>query len=249
MARTTDETIQRISRADTVRDNLAERITSGALRPGDRLPSERALSAEFAVSRNVVREALGSLAAMGVVETKPGAGVYVADLTKASMLTFLNPAAVLHPSSLRTLLQVREVIEPGIAALAAQLAGPQELEDLHALMRESEEKIDDPEAYIELDGQIHDALARMSRNPVLIWISDGIRESARASREPGNLHAELRHESMLGHQAIFDAIAARDPARAAAAMRDHLICVQRYLLEFTMNLTLHAAEYPPAPTE
>ena len=134
MPRTTIETIQRISRADSVRDNLAERITSGTLRPGDRLPSERALSAEFAVSRNVVREALGSLVAMGVVETKPGAGVYVADLTKASMLTFLNPAAVLQPSSLRTLLQVREVIEPGIAALAAQLAGPQELEDLHALI-------------------------------------------------------------------------------------------------------------------
>jgi GntR family transcriptional regulator, transcriptional repressor for pyruvate dehydrogenase complex len=241
MARSDDEPARRMSRADEVRDALVERITSGELRPGDRVPAERALAAELAVSRNVVREALGGLVAVGLVETKPGAGVFVADQTMASVLKVIDPAVALLPSSLRTLLQVREVLEPGIAALAAQLAGADDLDALHQLVASSAMHLDDPPAYVDLDGEIHDAIVRMTRNSVLIWISDLIRRAARAARELTVADADLRRGALSDHQAIFEAIAARDPERAAEAMRSHLVFVQAQLLPFTSDL---AAQTP-----
>jgi GntR family transcriptional repressor for pyruvate dehydrogenase complex len=237
VARNGNEPVRRVSRADAVRDDLVGRISSGELRSGDRLPPERALAVQLGVSRNVIREALGSLAAIGLVEAKPGAGVFVADLSMTSVLKVLDPAVALLPSSLRALLQVREVLEPGIAALAAQLAGADDLDALHALMVRSAEHLDEPETYLDLDGEFHDTIARMSRNSVLIWISDGIRRSVRAARELTVADPELRRGALADHQAIFEAIAARDPVRASAAMRSHLVFIQTQLLPFTTNVT------------
>jgi len=220
-----------------VRSILLERITSGDIRPGERMPPERSLAAAYGVSRNVVREALGSLVATGLVEIKPGSGAYVADLTMTSVFKLIDPALAALPSSLRTLLQVREVLEPGIAALAAQLAGADDLDTLHGLIATSVTHLDDPELYVDLDGEIHDAIARMTRNSVLIWMSDGIRLSARAARALTVADPELRRGSLKDHQAIFEAIAARDPGRASAAMRDHLVFIQNQLLPFTTGVS------------
>jgi len=237
-----NESSRRVSRADEVRDALVGRITSGELRPGDRVAPERSLAAELGVSRNVVREAIGSLVAIGLVETKPGAGVYVADQSMASVLKVIDPAVALLPSSLRTLLQVREVLEPGIAALAAQLAGADDLDALHELISSSAMHVDDPATYLDLDGEIHDAIVRMTRNSVLIWMSDLIRRSAQAARGLTVADAELRRGSLNDHQAIFEAIVARDPERAAEAMRSHLVFIQTQLLPFTTDLPSRAPE-------
>jgi GntR family transcriptional regulator, transcriptional repressor for pyruvate dehydrogenase complex len=221
-----------LTRATAVREELLRRVASGALRPGDRLPAERTLASELGVSRNVLREAIGGLAAINLVNIQRGAGVFVRDLDVASLLEPIELAVSLAPSSLRSVIQARLVIEPGIAALAARSASPDEIDALDGLLRESAEVIDDAQAYLDADVAIHDAIVRMARNPILMRISDATRRLARASRELPNTDPELRKGSLKGHYRIFDAIVARDPAKAERAMREHLHYVDTHLFDY-----------------
>jgi DNA-binding FadR family transcriptional regulator len=226
----------RPSRAEAVKRELTYRIVSQQLRPGDRLPSERTLAVELGVSRNVLREAVGSLAAMNVLQTQPGAGIFVAELDTASLLEPIVLAMSLGPSNLHSVIQARLVIEPGIAALAAQLGGAGDIDDLYRLVQRSREVIEDAVGFLDVDVEIHDAIVRMARNPILARISDSISRLARASRELTNADPALRRVADQGHEAIFRAIAARDIAGAEASMRDHLTAVDSHLFDYERKL-------------
>jgi GntR family transcriptional regulator, transcriptional repressor for pyruvate dehydrogenase complex len=225
----------RISRADAVRRELVERIRAGSLQPGERLPAERVLAAELGVSRNVVREAIGSLTALNVVEPRPGSGVYVSDLDVGSLVEPFEFAVLLGPSHLRSVIQARMVTEPQIAALAAQFGTPEQIDGLYRLIEQSSTSIDDPERYLDLDMQIHDAIVEMAGNPILVRISDALRRLVRTSREITNTGPQMREGALDGHRAIFAAIAARDGDRAAAAMRDHLQFVDDHLFDYKVT--------------
>jgi GntR family transcriptional regulator, transcriptional repressor for pyruvate dehydrogenase complex len=225
----------RPTRAEAVKRDLIDRIRAGAIRPGERLPAERALAAELGVSRNVVREAIGGLSAINVLETRPGSGVYVSDFDVASLVEPVEFAVLLGPSHIRSVIQARMVTEPGIAALAAQFGTPEQIDGLYRLIERSRTMIDEPEAYIDLDMQIHDAIVRMAGNPILSRICDALRRLVQTSREMTNTGAELREGALAGHQEIFEAIASRDPERAATAMHDHLQFVDDHLFDYKVT--------------
>ena len=232
----TTQTPEHKSRAEEIREALVQRIVSGALKPGDRLPAERILASEYGVSRNVLREAIGSLSAMNLLDAQRGAGVFVAKLDIASLVEPIQLATSLGPSNLRSVIQTRLVVEPGIAALAAQLGSGDDIDRLHELLCASEEAVDNAEVFLDLDVDVHDAIVRMTRNPVLMRISDAIRRLARASREYGNTERELREGAVVGHRAIYAAIAVRDADKAEQAMREHLLSVENHLLGFRIEL-------------
>jgi GntR family transcriptional repressor for pyruvate dehydrogenase complex len=202
---------------------IEESILKGALNPGDQLPAERELAHQFGVSRTAVREAVKALREKGLVEAHPGRGTFVTDGTSHSIRQTLDWI-------LRTgleegtahVVEVREILEPEIAALAASRAD----DDAIASMREPVAVMDhayrDPEAFIEADLDFHLALAEAAGNPLILSLIDSIVAVLREQRmrifkveggpERGQYH----------HKRILDAIEHRDPQAAREAMRAHL---------------------------
>jgi GntR family transcriptional regulator, transcriptional repressor for pyruvate dehydrogenase complex len=221
--------------ADTIAQILLQVILSRRMRPGDEIPSERALSGQFGVSRTVVREALRSLAARGVIEMRPSASPVVAhvspDVVSDSMRLFL------HSTSDTTYAQVYEVrllFEPELAALAAERATGEDVARLretcdrlvraaHSVMKAPTRRDD---ALLRecatADLEFHAQVARAAHNVIYVILLDAIHDVelamiAMTMGEPGDI--ELIEPE---HGAILDAIASRDAPRARQAMRSHL---------------------------
>jgi GntR family transcriptional regulator, transcriptional repressor for pyruvate dehydrogenase complex len=199
---------------------LNQLIDDGKLAPGDRLPSERELAERFKVSRNSVRDALRTMEARGLLEIRQGDGTYVRDVKPAKLYSGLLDVLVSHKESIREMLQVRRVIEPGIAYYAALNAQPSDIATLEQIVARHEAKAaqDDPGA--EEDTLFHATIAYMSHNQVLIALMDEINRSIAAARD-----MLLKYDNTAtrrGHRRVLDALRARDPEQAQHAMAMHI---------------------------
>ena len=141
-------------------------ILDGRLAPGQRLPSERALSEALRISRPTVREAIRSLQAMHILESRHGAGTFVASLSVEELLAPLQFVLSLADGALEHLFEVRLLLEPGAAALAAERATPDEVGDLRDCAARAEKAVDDPDAMLRLDTELHERIVRASANPL-----------------------------------------------------------------------------------
>jgi GntR family transcriptional regulator, transcriptional repressor for pyruvate dehydrogenase complex len=206
---------------------IEESILNGTLKPGDQLPAERELAQRFGVSRTAVREAVKALHEKGLVEAYSGRGTFITNGTSQAIRQSLNwIMKVGQQDGLTYLAEMRSVLEPEIAALAATRA-----EETHlAAMREAFHVMDgareDPAAYIEADLDFHLALAEAAANPLILSLIDSIVGLLREQRirifyveggpERGQYH----------HKRILDAVEQRDVEKARAAMRAHLLQVR-----------------------
>jgi len=208
--------------AQQVSKQLLEMISGGELVPGDRLPAERILAERLGVSRNVLREAVRSLASLNVLEVKHGAGVFVGSLEIDDLVEPLEFAVSLERSAVRSLLQARQAIEPGIARLAADSITSEQVAELWRLVEDSDGHADDPERFLEADVKLHELILASTRNPFLGRIMQSVSRLARTGREFTNPSAEMRRTAIADHHAIVRALEANDGDAAEAAMRIHL---------------------------
>src|ERR1700674_2224928 len=154
---------------------IEKRILAGELKLGDHLPSERELAEQFGVSRTAVREAVRALHEKGLLEAHPGRGTFITDGASRAMRRSVDQVLRMdHPEGAASLVEVREILEPEIAALAAVRAEEQHL----AMMREAVRVMDvarsDPEAFIEADLDFHLSLAEAAGNPLILSLIDSI---------------------------------------------------------------------------
>jgi GntR family transcriptional regulator, transcriptional repressor for pyruvate dehydrogenase complex len=204
---------------------VEELILNGMLKAGDRLPSERALTQKLGVSKTVVREAIRSLAAKGLVEVRPGSGMYVlglgSDLMKDPMNLLLR-SRHLKPEDI---FEVREALEVKIAGLAAERAEANDLKEMEETIRALKMGKLTPIEYAELDVAFHKRLARASGNPLFSALVNTINDVM--------VEVRLRSISVLGetkfiadaieqHSRIFERVKARDVEGARRAMEVHL---------------------------
>lgn len=202
---------------------IEDSILQGALKAGDQLPAERELAVRFGVSRTAVREAVKALREKGLVEAYSGRGTFVTDGTSQAIRQSLDLMIKIGQAEGSThLAEVREILEPEIAALAATRIEESSL----AMMRDAYAVMDrhrqNPDAYIEADLDFHLALAEAAANPLILSLLDSIVGLLREQRirifnvgggpERGQVH----------HQRILEAIEKRDPVKARTAMRAHL---------------------------
>jgi GntR family transcriptional repressor for pyruvate dehydrogenase complex len=202
---------------------IEESILKGELSEGSQLPAERDLAKQFGVSRTAVREAIKALQEKGLVDAFPGRGTFVTNGTSNSMRRSLDRIIKSgEPDGLAYLVEVREILEPEIAALAAVRATDQDL----AAMRESldvmESARQDSDAFIEADLDFHLALAEAAANPIVLSLIDSIvgllrEQRLRIFRIPGGPECGQHH-----HMRILEAIQRHDPQEARAAMQAHL---------------------------
>jgi DNA-binding FadR family transcriptional regulator len=226
MSLSSDQTSFRpLQRYEQIAERLAADIRSGALAPGERLPSERDLARTLEVSRASVREALASLQLQGVVETRKGAGTFVAARAPQS-------AELPHDASPSAVLEARLALEPAVARLAAARAQRDPTaENLLAAMEAEPVEI---AVWNASDRLFHRQLAAMTGNPVLLAFADHV-----ASLMDQPLWQRLRDDSIAvpgrtrlhvaEHRMIYEAIVAGDADAAAFYSVQHINRVRAYM--------------------
>jgi GntR family transcriptional regulator, transcriptional repressor for pyruvate dehydrogenase complex len=220
-------TVTRDALPDQIASRLIALITEQQLKAGDRLPPERELAATMGVSRSSLREALRALAMLGVAEMRQGDGTYLTALDPDALMRPFGLVLALNDGQLQELFEARRVIEPALAALAAERIDEATLEELRRCGRDSAAAVDDEDAFMRTDLELHGLIARAASNSILWHVIGSISGSGVASRRRTNPLPGLREQSVEDHRAIVAAIEARDPEAAAAAMLHHLENVQR----------------------
>lgn len=208
--------------ADEVVRHVALLIEKGRLRPGDRLPAERELAQELGVSRPTIRAGLQTLAAMGVTESKQGAGTFITDgppRLGAGPLSFL---AALHGFTRDEMFQARQILEVGAAGLAAERALAERLAPMSEEVAGMFATLDDPQAYLLHDVRFHQAVASASGNPVIQALVEMVSSLVYEQRRSSVERAHDLKESAEMHRHIYQAIRDKDPERARAEMSRHL---------------------------
>ncbi len=215
------ETLSHRSLRDEVFDILHKRIIAGEVRPGEWLRQDD-IASQLGVSMTPVREALDLLVASGLAEREPYRGVRVVELTHDEMLDAYG---------------LRILLEPAAARLASETATPPQVEELKRLLVGTLElvRLEDMSRLRECSRQFHAAVVTMSGSPLLTRLY-GIASAKFPDwmlyeamfRHPEALTESLRAEQAQ-HQAILDAIAARDPEAAARASLDHILSLGKDL--------------------
>lgn len=215
-----------LSVPDRLSVDLERLILDGSLQPGDRLPSERELCELLGVSRVSVRQALHELEARRLVDRRPGRGTIVVAASDHGGEAGNAISALLNSTSnttieLARIMELRAVVEPPIAALAAARVTPRDVEQLKLLV-EAMEGENDLERYADLDRAFHQSISVYTHNPLLAQLIDLIATQIAPSRR-GSLQTEARRQaSSAAHRRIFEAIAAHDSALAEVEAREHV---------------------------
>ena len=202
---------------------IEESIRKGDLTEGSQLPAERDLATQFGVSRTAVREAIKALQEKGLVDAFPGRGTFVTNGTSNSMRRSLDRIIKSgEPDGWGYLVEVREILEPEIAALAAQRAEDQDIATMQEAVNVMDQAGQDAEAFIEADLDFHLALAEAAANPIVLSLIDSIvgllrEQRLRIFRIGGGPERGQHH-----HKRILDAIKRHDAPGARAAMQAHL---------------------------
>ncbi len=229
----TVKTVQQ--RVAEVTRQLERSIVSGELQVGDYLPAERALCEQLGVSRSVVREALGRLASLGLVESRHGSGTRVASPSGREISVGYERLMRSSDASLEDLAVVRLPLETTIAALAATHRTDAQLLRLAATQRTLGNPRKSLAAHVKADGEFHAILAEATGNRFLPLVLAPIHDLLIESR----LKTLNRYGAALAcahHARILEAVRNGDPAGAALAMREHLTVNSRHLQELSRQL-------------
>jgi len=219
------------SLSDKVAEQLTEAIVSRQIRAGERLPSERELGDKFKVSRTVIREAVRSLAARGLVRVTSGRGVEVNEFGAGggvadSMRLLVRGHEGLDYGKVN---EVRGAVEVQVAGLAAQRAKPEDLKLLNSICDDHQRSLEagDFTAAAELDFQFHRELTRTSGNELLLAMLDSIADVLREVRNQSMTEPHVGEDGLRAHRKILKAVSSGKPEAARAAMSDHLAEAER----------------------
>ena len=227
LARAGENPVYKVVRTSRLYEQIVQQIEdsvlNGSLKPGDQLPAERDLAQRLGVSRTAVREAVKALREKGLVEAYSGRGTFITDGTsQAARQSFDLMVKIGQQEGAPHLAELRLILEPGIAALAAARIQEPELVAMREAVAVMDRAQRDPGAFIEADLDFHLALAEAAANPLILSLIDSIVGLLREQRikifnvEGGPQRGQLHHKRIL------EAVERRDPEMARSAMRAHL---------------------------
>jgi len=202
---------------------IERRIVAGDLKVGDQLPSEKELAEQFAVSRTAVREAIKALREKRLVEIRPGRGTFITNDAPEAMrhsLGLLMKYGTLNGFS--HLVEVREILEPEIAALAATRITEEQIAAMQDAIAVMDTALDHVDVFVEADLDFHLAMAEATQNPIIPVLMDSIIDMLREQRKSTGLTKGGLERGQYHHKQIVQAIIRRDPEASRQAMRLHL---------------------------
>ncbi|MFZ5632157.1 MAG: FadR/GntR family transcriptional regulator [Bacillota bacterium] len=219
---------------DTLKSELVKKIKShimnGNLKPGDKLPTERKMAEQFGVSRTVIRDAVKTLAGLGILEVRHRVGIFVADVNSQTIARQLSSLLIYNRHTIKSLYQVRLVLETAMAEWAAECRDETGLGKLSALIEETGECIRGPASqacFSEIDRKFHVLVAEISQNPIVFDLMNSLLIYLEAySRYTLSIPGRI-NRSASEHEVIYKAIRDRDPKTARRAMYEHINSVYR----------------------
>ncbi|MEM9436157.1 MAG: FadR/GntR family transcriptional regulator [Pseudomonadota bacterium] len=236
------EKVQSGKLSQAVIEQIELLILRGILRPGERLPSERHLAERLGVSRPSLRDALATLQKDGLIETRAGAGVYVADVLGSAFSPALMRLFAAHDEAVFDYLSFRRDLEGLAAERAARLGSDTDLAVIAAVMEKMEEahKKRSGEEEAALDAEFHLAIIEASHNTVMLHMMRSmftlLREGVFYNRKIMFKQRTTRDNLLAQHRAINAALQARDAAAAKEAVANHLTYVESCLNDHRLAL-------------
>ncbi len=207
---------------------IEERIVAGDLKAGDQLPSENELAKQFGVSRTAVREAIKALREKRLVEVRPGRGTFITNGMPDAMRHSLGLLMKFGPANgSASLVEVREILEPEIAALAARRITDGDIAAMQEAIATMDTALDDVDRFVEADLDFHLALAEATQNPVIPLLMDSIIDLLREERKRIGLVEGGLRRGQSHHKKILQAVTRRDAQAARRSMQAHLEQVRK----------------------
>lgn len=215
---------------EEVFSQIHELIRQGKFKARDQLPSERELAETFRVSRTSVREALRALESQGLIVSRTGMGNFVADLPVESLVGPLARMLIDEKNALADVFEMRRVIEPHIAALAAERATDRDIAQLKRIVAKQTEAVARGETGVDADAELHFSIGRATQNRALQKLISGLMEMLGHSREESLQTQDRRNASIDAHRRIINAIEQHDSVRAQNEMLRHIEEVEASIL-------------------
>jgi GntR family transcriptional regulator, transcriptional repressor for pyruvate dehydrogenase complex len=228
-------------------ERLTRAIVDGRLKPGDPLPSEGQIAATFGISKPIAREALRELAAMGVIQVQQGKVSRVRAIDSEPLARFFRFAVGRTEQGLHDAVELRRMLEPRIAHLAAERRTSEQVVALQEILARMETAVGDVPRWIEADLAFHAQVARMIHNGLVALQLQGLEPVVREMMVRFNDRAARTKtdwaETLQRHVRIAEAIEAGRPRAAEGAMRDHFAAADAAIAEIFGRLpVVQAAE-------
>lgn len=230
------EQVKKVRVYEEIVEQLKRYFEQGNLKPGERLPSERELAEMFNCSRVSVRQALTLLEAQGLVVRKVGGGTYKADEDDYELSQLINILMPKPEDAIDDPLEVRRLMEPQIAGLAAERATEEDIALMEDCLRRQKEKLEKGELIIQEDSQFHYAIARATKNGIIIRLGEAINDMIWETRQQSIMAEQGAKRSLEGHYLIFEAIKNKDGEGASKAMEEHLREVESLMFAFNHKI-------------
>lgn len=222
---------------DTVRQELMQLIMSQSLTGGEELPSEAELAEKFGVGKQVIREALRGLAAMGVLKIHHGKRAVINQLSSEPLRSYFKFAAHVTEEGLQEAIEFRRTLEAGTVSLAAVRISDEEITKLEKILNRMERVLNTVDPCIECDVEFHLQIARSSGNRLMFVFIDALSELFRESMKLLKLQYSLRDERAMynRHVKILEALKDRNPDDAIEAMKVHFNATEPVILSIMKN--------------
>ncbi|NCB62121.1 MAG: FadR family transcriptional regulator [Clostridia bacterium] len=225
-------------------DSIKEMISSGELKCGEKIPSERDLAVKFNVSRVPIREALKILEYMGILDSSRGDGTYVRNITVEDMIGKMDFALTATADTIMDLQEMRINLETFAAYNAALRRTDEDIDEIYQALSDMREAKKEPNMEDEsvqnlryLSHQFHRLLIKAAHNSVLASIYENLFELLDISRQFTINTSGISYNSILAHEAVFNKIIQQDADGARDSMADHLSDVR-----IKLSATLAEAE-------
>jgi len=223
--------IRRQNLSQVVSQTLLARIREGHLSPGDRMGTEATLQEEFNVGRNVIREAVQHLVALGVVDVRPRRGITVSELDSASALDSFTRGALLDQRTVDDLYTFRALIETEIAASAAVAATPEDLRKIEDSFDRFQNAVVRGRDVSTADVEFHHALAEASHNVIYSRVLSALADLLQKYRRQTDVVPGAPEEAVIEHAAILKAVRAGNSLLARDRMAVHIQTAVRRVAE------------------
>ncbi len=214
--------IARESVVSEVARRLLDYLTSGAIQPGGRLPSERQLATSLHVGRSTIREALAALDLLGIVKIRPGSGSYLVDNHSDLLPQTITWGLLLGQARTLEMVEARHFLEAVCARLAAERATPEDVDRLAGHLAAMRANARDIARFVDADVAFHLETASIARNSVLSEMLASIRSLLRVWVERAVRTEGSTLSTLDEHTRVFEAIRAGDPDAAERAMHAHM---------------------------
>ena len=201
---------------ETISEQIEQAILSGDWAEGSRVPTEDELSSIFQVGRGSIREAITNLQMSGVLFSSPGIGTYVADNAIACINNNHLADKLNDPDRIDDIVDARQILEPQLAAYAAENAGAGDIKKMEAAINKAKENW-------EQNGHLfHVAIGKACGNEILISLFESLEETSRKKAEHAEMTEEMIAQTIDTYQQILDAIRQKDARLASQKMTDLL---------------------------